>query len=51
MPLHADEDLAVILGPSAAPVRAQPAGRPDIAELVLAPWRELAGDRMRRGRS
>ncbi|MEW2041210.1 hypothetical protein ACFYPT_11280 [Streptomyces sp. NPDC005529] len=37
LPLRADEDLAVIFGPSARPVRALSAGRPDIAEQVLGP--------------
>ncbi|MEV6404081.1 DNA polymerase III subunit alpha [Streptomyces bobili] len=44
---HADEDLVVLLGPAAEPVRALSAGRPDIAERLLAPWRELVGDRLR----
>ncbi|MFD5717162.1 DNA polymerase III subunit alpha [Streptomyces sp. NPDC127036] len=43
---YADEDLVVILGPSAEPMRALSAGRPDVAEQLLAPWRELAGDRL-----
>ncbi|MDC0773888.1 DNA polymerase III subunit alpha [Streptomyces sp. HD] len=44
---HADQDLAVLLGPAAEPVRALSAGRPDVAEQLLAPWRELAGERLR----
>ncbi|MDQ1031535.1 error-prone DNA polymerase [Streptomyces umbrinus] len=44
---YADEDLVVLLGPSSEPVRALSSGRPDIAEQLLAPWRELAGERLR----
>ncbi|MFI1700300.1 DNA polymerase III subunit alpha [Streptomyces bobili] len=44
---YADEDLVVLLGPASEPVRALSAGRPDIAEQLLAPWRELAGERLR----
>lgn len=44
---YADEDLVVLLGPAAEPVRALSAGRPDIAERLLASWRELVGDRLR----
>jgi hypothetical protein len=43
----ADNDLVVLLGPSSEPVRALSAGRPDVAEQLLAPWRELAGERLR----
>lgn len=43
----ADQDLVVMLGPSSEPVRALSAGRPDVAEQLLAPWRELAGENLR----
>ncbi|GAA2258000.1 DNA polymerase III subunit alpha [Streptomyces amakusaensis] len=39
--------LVVLLGPVSEPVRALSAGRPDVAERLLAPWRELVGDRLR----
>lgn len=38
------EDVVAILGPASEPVRALAAGRPDIAERLLAPWREIAGE-------
>ncbi|MCX5097789.1 DNA polymerase III subunit alpha [Streptomyces sp. NBC_00365] len=44
---YADRDLVVLLGPASEPVRALSAGRPDVAEQLLAPWRELAGSRLR----
>lgn len=44
---YADQDLVVLLGPSSEPMRALSAGRSDIAEQLLAPWRELAGERLR----
>ncbi|WP_329529544.1 DNA polymerase III subunit alpha [Streptomyces sp. NBC_01462] len=44
---YADRDLVVLLGPSSEPVRALSAGRPDVAEQLLAPWRELADERLR----
>lgn len=44
---YADRDLVVLLGPSSEPVRALSAGRPDLAEKLLAPWRELAGPNLR----
>ncbi|MFY0512922.1 DNA polymerase III subunit alpha [Streptomyces anulatus] len=37
------EDVVAILGPTSEPVRALAAGRPDIAERLLVPWREIAG--------
>lgn len=43
----ADQDLVVMLGPASEPVRALSAGRPDVAEQMLAPWRELAGAGLR----
>ena len=43
----ADQDLMVLLGPASEPVRALSAGRPDVAEQLLAPWRDLAGERLR----
>ncbi|WP_331732713.1 DNA polymerase III subunit alpha [Streptomyces sp. NBC_00989] len=44
---YADRDLVVLLGPSSEPVRALSSGRPDVAGQLLAPWRELAGERLR----
>ncbi|MFI9617044.1 DNA polymerase III subunit alpha [Streptomyces sp. NPDC052023] len=44
---YADQDLVVLLGPASEPVRALSAGRPDVAGQLLAPWRELAGERLR----
>ncbi|WJV51711.1 DNA polymerase III subunit alpha [Streptomyces flavofungini] len=44
---HAGEDLTVLLGPASEPLRALSAGRPDIAEQLLAPWQHLLGDRVR----
>lgn len=44
---YADDDLVVLLGPASEPVRALSAGRPDVAEQLLAPWRELAGEQLR----
>ncbi|MFS1303378.1 DNA polymerase III subunit alpha [Streptosporangium longisporum] len=38
------KDLSVLLGPASEPVRALTAGRPDIAERLLASWREVAGE-------
>ncbi len=43
----ADQDLVVVLGPASEPVQALSSGRPDTAEQLLAPWRELAGERLR----
>lgn len=39
--------LTVLLGPDSEPLRALAAGRPDRATALLAPWRELFGDRLR----
>ncbi|MEZ0093192.1 DNA polymerase III subunit alpha [Streptacidiphilus sp. EB129] len=39
--------LTVLLGPDSEPLRALAAGRPDRATVLLAPWRELFGDRLR----
>jgi error-prone DNA polymerase len=44
---YAGDDLVVLLGPASEPVRALSASRPDVAEQLLAPWRELAGERLR----
>ncbi|MET9607069.1 DNA polymerase III subunit alpha [Streptomyces sp. NPDC006512] len=44
---YADEGLLVLLGPVSEPVRALSAGRLDLAEQLLAPWRELAGANLR----
>ncbi|MGW7063561.1 DNA polymerase III subunit alpha [Streptomyces sp. NPDC054904] len=44
---YADKGLLVLLGPVSEPVRALSAGRPDLAEQLIAPWRELAGANLR----
>lgn len=44
---YADQGLVVVLGPASEPVRALAAGRPDLAERLLAPWREIAGPYLR----
>ncbi|MGW5276938.1 DNA polymerase III subunit alpha [Streptomyces sp. NPDC004044] len=44
---YADEGLTIVLGPASEPVRALSAGRPDIAEQLLLPWREVAGANLR----
>ncbi|WP_330315081.1 DNA polymerase III subunit alpha [Streptomyces sp. NBC_00523] len=44
---HAGQGLTMLLGPASQPVRALSAGRPDIAEQLLAPWREVAGANLR----
>ncbi|NEA56449.1 DNA polymerase III subunit alpha [Streptomyces sp. SID13666] len=44
---HAGEGLTVLLGPVSEPVRALTAGREDLAEQLIAPWRDLAGDNLR----
>lgn len=44
---YADEKLTILLGPASEPVRALSAGRPDLAEQLLAPWREVAGANLR----
>ncbi|MEV6796322.1 DNA polymerase III subunit alpha [Streptomyces sp. NPDC051320] len=44
---YADQGLTILLGPASEPVRALSAGRPDIAEQLLAPWREVAGSNLR----
>jgi error-prone DNA polymerase len=44
---YAGEGLTVLLGPVSEPVRALSAGRPDIAERLLVPWRELLGAALR----
>ncbi|MFJ9598015.1 DNA polymerase III subunit alpha [Streptomyces virginiae] len=44
---YADEELVVLLGPVSEPVRALSAGRPDVAERLLAPWRDLVGGNLR----
>lgn len=43
----ANQDLVVLLGPASEPGRALSAGRPDVAKQLLAPWRGLAGERLR----
>ncbi|MFF7505158.1 DNA polymerase III subunit alpha [Streptomyces lavendulae] len=44
---YADEELLVLLGPLSEPVRALSAGRPDLAERLIVPWRGLAGVNLR----
>ncbi|MBT2470073.1 DNA polymerase III subunit alpha [Streptomyces sp. ISL-66] len=44
---YADQGLMVLLGPVSEPVRALAAGRTDLAERLLAPWRELVGPGLR----
>ncbi|MEU6406229.1 DNA polymerase III subunit alpha [Streptomyces sp. NPDC046985] len=44
---HLGEGVLVLLGPTSEPVRALSAGRPDVAERLLEPWRALAGDGLR----
>ncbi|MFF4429774.1 DNA polymerase III subunit alpha [Streptomyces sp. NPDC001513] len=44
---YVDEGLLVLLGPASEPVRALSAGRPDLAEQLIAPWREVAGAHLR----
>ncbi|MFJ2937928.1 DNA polymerase III subunit alpha [Streptomyces sp. NPDC087219] len=43
----AGEDLVVLLGPASEPMRALAGGRPDVAERLLEPWRDLAGADLR----
>jgi len=42
-----DPGLTLLFGPGSEPLRALAAGRPDRAAELLAPWRELFGDRLR----
>ncbi len=44
---YAGEGLVVLLGPVSEPVRALSAGPPDLAERLIAPWREVAGTNLR----
>nr|MDT0523766.1 PHP domain-containing protein [Streptomyces sp. DSM 41633] len=44
---YAGEGLVVLLGPASEPLRALAAGRPDIAEQLLAPWRQAVGGGLR----
>ncbi|MGW2016751.1 DNA polymerase III subunit alpha [Streptomyces sp. NPDC001927] len=44
---YADVGLTILLGPASEPLRALAGGRPDIAERLLAPWRELTGVNLR----
>ncbi|WP_308014171.1 DNA polymerase III subunit alpha [Streptantibioticus parmotrematis] len=41
------KDLVVLAGPGSEPVAALAAGRPDLAEELLAPWRCAAGEGLR----
>lgn len=44
---HVGDHLVVLLGPASEPLRALSAGRPDIAEQLLTPWREAFGEGLR----
>ncbi|MFJ6017529.1 DNA polymerase III subunit alpha [Streptomyces sp. NPDC092952] len=44
---YAGEGLVVLLGPASEPLRALSAGRPDIAERLLVPWRQVVGGGLR----
>ena len=44
---YATGGLLALLGPVSEPVRALAAGRPDLAERLLAPWRSLFGTGLR----
>ncbi|MFE5614122.1 PHP domain-containing protein, partial [Streptomyces sp. NPDC056524] len=44
---YADDGLTVLLGPASEPLRALAAGRPDVAERLLAPWRESTRGNLR----
>ncbi|MFF9786284.1 DNA polymerase III subunit alpha [Streptomyces nigrescens] len=44
---HAGEGLTILLGPASEPARALSAGRPDLAERLVAPWKDLAGPDLR----
>ncbi|MFI1648170.1 DNA polymerase III subunit alpha [Streptomyces avidinii] len=44
---HADNELVVLLGPASEPLRALSAGRTDIAEKLLEPWRQTVGQNLR----
>lgn len=44
---YADEGLTVLLGPASEPLRALAAGRPHIAERLLAPWQQAVGSGLR----
>ncbi|MEY9840588.1 error-prone DNA polymerase [Streptacidiphilus sp. EB103A] len=44
---HATDHLTVLLGPNAEPLRALTIGRTDLAEQLLAPWQDLAGQNLR----
>ncbi|MGW6202210.1 DNA polymerase III subunit alpha [Streptomyces sp. NPDC055089] len=44
---HLGDGLVVLLGTDAEPVQALSAGRPDLAELLLAPWQKAAGAGLR----
>lgn len=44
---HAGDGLTALLGPASEPAHALSAGRPDLAEQLLRPWRELFGPDLR----
>lgn len=41
------DEVVVLLGPASEPAGALAAGRPDVAERLLAPWRAAAGEGLR----
>ncbi|MER5549759.1 DNA polymerase III subunit alpha [Streptomyces sp. NPDC002589] len=44
---YAGEGLMVLLGPASEPLRALAAGRADLAEQLLRPWRQVVGEGLR----
>ncbi|MFD8417416.1 DNA polymerase III subunit alpha [Streptomyces sp. NPDC059650] len=44
---YAGQGLVVLLGPASEPLRALSAGRTDLAEQLLAPWRQAVGEGLR----
>ncbi|MET8768595.1 DNA polymerase III subunit alpha [Streptomyces sp. NPDC004658] len=44
---YASDGLLVLLGPASEPLRALAGGRADIAQRLLAPWRQVAGRGLR----
>ncbi|WP_327359612.1 DNA polymerase III subunit alpha [Streptomyces sp. NBC_01304] len=44
---HIGGGLMVLLGPASEPARALSAGRADLAEQLLTPWRDVAGENLR----
>ncbi|MFE0369471.1 DNA polymerase III subunit alpha [Streptomyces tendae] len=44
---HAGDGLTALLGPASEPARALSAGRPDLAQQLLHPWRDVFGPGLR----